>query len=210
MQWAEKSGLTLTFEHVTWKSIGVTYLLRATPAPSLVLIKWRGLKYIEQTTQWAEKSGLTLTFEHVTWKSIGIIYSLRATPAPSLVLIKWRSQKILSGQHLVYRPTDRPTDSCIKNWIRCFVPSLVENVQWYWRRRLSKICSFVQEAYRSIQETKRSIHEMNRSVQEVYRTVQEAFCTVQKANRNVHEFLWTNQPNHAPEKISLVIQNLKE
>ena len=57
----------------------------------------------------AEKSGLSLTFEHVTWKSIRIIYSLRATPAPSLVLIKWRGQKILSGQHLVYRTTYRPT-----------------------------------------------------------------------------------------------------
>ena len=38
-QWAEKSGLTLTFEHVTSKSIGIIYSLRATPEPSLVLIK---------------------------------------------------------------------------------------------------------------------------------------------------------------------------
>ena len=38
-QWAEMSGLTLTFEHVTSKSIGIIYSLRATPAPSLVLIK---------------------------------------------------------------------------------------------------------------------------------------------------------------------------
>ena len=45
-QWAEKSGLTLTFEHVTWKSIGIIYSLRATPAPSLVLIKWRGQKIL--------------------------------------------------------------------------------------------------------------------------------------------------------------------
>ena len=44
------------------------------------------------------------------WKSIGIIYSLRATPASSLVLINWRGHKILSGQHMVYRPTDWPTD----------------------------------------------------------------------------------------------------
>ena len=49
-QWAEKSCLTLTFEHVTWKSIGIIYSLRATPAPSLVLIKWRGQKDIERTT----------------------------------------------------------------------------------------------------------------------------------------------------------------
>ena len=45
-QWAEKSGLTLTFEHVTWKSRGIIFLLRATPAPSLVLIKWRGQKIL--------------------------------------------------------------------------------------------------------------------------------------------------------------------
>ena len=29
--WAQKSGLTLTFEHVTWKSIGIIYLLGVTP-----------------------------------------------------------------------------------------------------------------------------------------------------------------------------------
>ena len=44
--WVQKSGLTLTFEHVTWKSIGIIYLLVATPAPSLVLIKWRGQKIL--------------------------------------------------------------------------------------------------------------------------------------------------------------------
>ena len=85
----------------------------------------KGSKDTEWTTQWSEMSGLTLTFKHVTLKSIGIIYSLSATPAPSLVLIKWRSHrdidiKILIGQHLVYRPTDRhtdrPTDSCKTIW----------------------------------------------------------------------------------------------
>ena len=70
----------------------------------------KGSKDFVRTTHWARKSGLTLTIEHLTWKSIEIIYSLRATPAPSLVLIKWRDQKILTGQDLVYRPTDRPTD----------------------------------------------------------------------------------------------------
>ena len=33
-QWAEKSGLTLTFEQVTWKSIGIIFSLKATPASS--------------------------------------------------------------------------------------------------------------------------------------------------------------------------------
>ena len=31
-------------------------------------------------------------------------------PASRLVLINWRGQKILSGQHMVYRLTARPTD----------------------------------------------------------------------------------------------------
>ena len=66
--WAEKSGLTLTFDHVTWKSIGIIYSLRATPARSLVLIKWMGQKILSgQHTglrRVGEKSGLTLTFEH--------------------------------------------------------------------------------------------------------------------------------------------------
>ena len=38
-RWAQKSGLTMNFEHVTLKLIGVIYLLGATPAPSLILIK---------------------------------------------------------------------------------------------------------------------------------------------------------------------------
>ena len=38
------------------------------------------------------------------------VQGIGATPAPSLVLIKRRGQKILTGQHLVYRPTYRPTD----------------------------------------------------------------------------------------------------
>ena len=78
--WAQKSGLTLAFEHVTWKSTGIIYSLRATPAPSLVLIKWRGQTILrEQHT--GLKSSLTLTLDHVTWKSIAITYSLKATPA---------------------------------------------------------------------------------------------------------------------------------
>ena len=91
-------------------------LIQGNPCTKFGIDQVKRSKNIERKTQWAEKSGLTLTFEHLTWKSIGIIYLLRATPAPSLVLIKWRGQKILSGQHLVFRPIDRPTywptDSC--------------------------------------------------------------------------------------------------
>ena len=48
--WAQKSGLTLTFEQVTWKSIGIIYSLRATPASSLVLISEGVKRY------WADKT----------------------------------------------------------------------------------------------------------------------------------------------------------
>ena len=45
IQWAQKSGLTLIFQRVTWKLIGIIYLLGANPATSLVLIKRRVKKY---------------------------------------------------------------------------------------------------------------------------------------------------------------------
>ena len=109
--WAQKSGLTLTFEHVTWKSIGIIYLLGSTPAPSLVLIKWRGQKILsEQKT--GLKSGLTLTFEQVTWKSIGIIFSLRANPASSWY---WSSEGVKRYRADNTWSTDRPTDWQLQN-----------------------------------------------------------------------------------------------
>ena len=102
--WAQNSGLTLTFEQVIWKSIWIIYSLRATSAPSLVLIKRRGQKILS-----GQHSGL----RRVVWpwplNTIGTIYSLRATPAPSLVLIKWRGQKILRLGLQTDRPTYRPT-----------------------------------------------------------------------------------------------------
>ena len=79
--WVQKGGLTLTFEHVTLKSRGVIFSLRATPVPSLVLIKWRGQKILSNTV--GSKEWFDLTFEHVTWKSIGNFYLFRATSAPS-------------------------------------------------------------------------------------------------------------------------------
>ena len=74
-----KSGLTLTLEHLTSKSIGIIYLLGA----KFGIDQVKESKDIERTIQWTVKSGLTLTFEHVTCK-----YSLRATFVPSMGLIK--------------------------------------------------------------------------------------------------------------------------
>ena len=108
-QWAEKGGLTLTFEHVTWKSILIIHSLSANPAPSLVLIKWTGQKILS-----GQQSGLTLTFVHVTWKSIGIIYS---TPAPSWywsseAVKRYYTDNIWTTDRQTDIPTDQLTDSC--------------------------------------------------------------------------------------------------
>ena len=48
--WAQKSGLTLTFEHVTWKSIGCIYSLRATPCTKFGIDQVKGSKDVERTT----------------------------------------------------------------------------------------------------------------------------------------------------------------
>ena len=81
-----KSGLTLTFEHVNWKSIGIIYLLGATPAASLVLIKL------------GSKEGFDLDLWTCDLK-INRDNLLNEGNPCTKVLIKWRGQKILSGQH---------------------------------------------------------------------------------------------------------------
>ena len=64
--WARKSGLTLTFDYMTWKSIGIMYLWGETPAPSLVLIKWKGLKILS-----GQRSGL---------KRVPVVWPLNMCP----------------------------------------------------------------------------------------------------------------------------------
>ena len=45
--WPENQlGSSTQLGHVTWKSIRVIYSIRATPAPTFVLIKWRGRKIL--------------------------------------------------------------------------------------------------------------------------------------------------------------------
>ena len=87
-----------------WCKIQNYYLyvqgMSATPAPSLVLIKWRGQKILSGKHHRLRR--VVWPWNMWPWKSIKIMYLLRATPSPSLILIKWRGQKIFSGQH---RPT---------------------------------------------------------------------------------------------------------
>ena len=64
IHWAKNSGLALTFNHVTWKSVGKHLLFRGNP-----YTKSEEVKYFEQTTHCVKNIGLTLTFDRVTWKS---------------------------------------------------------------------------------------------------------------------------------------------
>ena len=66
--------LTLTFDLLTWISIGIIY------SPRTI--------YLISCTRWSKLAWpLTLTFDLLTWKSIGIIYSQRTIYLPSLKLV---------------------------------------------------------------------------------------------------------------------------
>ena len=65
-QWTQKSGLTLTFEHVTLKSDRDHLLIEGNPCTKFGIDQVKWSKDIERKTPLAEKSGLTL--EHVTLK----------------------------------------------------------------------------------------------------------------------------------------------
>ena len=64
--WARKSGMYLTFEHVTYKINRDHLLIDGNPCTKFGIDQVKGSKDIKRTTQWAEKSGLTLTIKHVT------------------------------------------------------------------------------------------------------------------------------------------------
>ena len=83
--------LTLTFDLLTWKSIGIIYLPRTIYLPSLKLL---GQSVLELSVAQGEVNWhdlwpwpLTLTFDLLTWKSIGIIYSPRTIYLPSWKLL---------------------------------------------------------------------------------------------------------------------------
>ena len=102
--------MTLAFGHVTWKSIGVIYLLGAsTLVTSLGSFQWRGQEILSGHF-FQRPEFFTLTFDHVTSKSIEVIYFLMASFVPNLATFKQSGQEILdilSGHRLVYRLTDR-------------------------------------------------------------------------------------------------------
>ena len=122
-----ESGLTLTFEHVTWKSIGIIYSLRATPAPSLVLIKWRGQKILSGQHSGLRKVGWEECFDLDLWTCDLKINRdhllIKGNPCTKFGIDQVKGSKDIEQTTLglqtdrpTYRPTNRPTyrptDSC--------------------------------------------------------------------------------------------------
>ena len=87
------SGLTLTYEHVTWKSIGIIYSLVATP--SLGLIKWYWADNIVGREEWFDLDlwtcDLKINRDHLL---------IEGDPCTKFGIDKWRGQKILSVHKL--------------------------------------------------------------------------------------------------------------
>ena len=72
----------MAFGHVTWKSIGVIYLLGAsTLVTSLGSFQWRGQEILSGHF-FQRPEFFTLTFDHVTSKSIEVIYFQMASFVP--------------------------------------------------------------------------------------------------------------------------------
>ena len=82
--------LTLTFDLLTWISIGVIYSSRTIYLPSLKLLGQSVLELsvAQGCTRWSRLAWpLTLTFDLLTWISIGVIYSSRTIYLPSVKLL---------------------------------------------------------------------------------------------------------------------------
>ena len=78
--------LTLTFDLLTWLSIGIIYSSRTMYLPSLKLVGAKRCWVIRCTRFGRLTWPLILTFDLLTWLSIGIIYSPRTMYLPSLKL----------------------------------------------------------------------------------------------------------------------------
>ena len=80
--------LTLTFDLLTWISIGVISESRTIYLPSLKLLGQSVLE-LSVCTRWSNLAWpFTLTFDLLTWRSIGVIYSSRTIYIPSLKLLR--------------------------------------------------------------------------------------------------------------------------
>ena len=103
--------MTLTFDHVTWTSIGNIHSQREYTVPSLAIFKLTGQKILSRS--FSKTSSLILTFKQVTSESIGVIYSPEAFTVPSLATLKQMGQEILNRKHFSRRPAVWPLTICM-------------------------------------------------------------------------------------------------
>ena len=81
--------LTLTFDLLTWKSIGIIYSpFTKDYLPTKFEASGAKCSWVISCRRWSKLAWpLTLTFDLLTWKSTGIIYSPRTIYLPSLKLL---------------------------------------------------------------------------------------------------------------------------
>ena len=113
-QWAQKSGLTLTFEHVTLKINRDHLLIKGNPCTKFGIDQVKGSKDIARTTQRAQKSGLTLTFEHVTLKINRDHLLIEGNPSTKFGIDQLKGSKDIERTTHGLQ-TDRPTDRQLQN-----------------------------------------------------------------------------------------------
>ena len=95
---------------MTWKSeVILFYSLQPITLPSLVIIKQRSFYNDRAVNTGKKTSNLTLTLTMWLENQEGL-FPLKTTTVSSLVTIKLQGQTLLSGQHSVSRPSNRPND----------------------------------------------------------------------------------------------------
>ena len=95
---------------MTWKSeVILFYSLQPITLPSLVIIKQRSFYNDRVVNTGMKTSNLTLTLTMWLENQEGL-FPLKTTTVSSLVTIKLQGQTLLSRQHLVSRPSNRPND----------------------------------------------------------------------------------------------------
>ena len=125
---SKTSILTLTFDHVTSKSIGVIYSLGASTVPSLATFKQRSQEILIRQHIFKPQQ-----FDLDLWPHDIKIYrghlfprGTHFTKLPSNFQTK--GSKILSGHHLVYRLTKSELTrkyQCLKNIMHCCFADVV-------------------------------------------------------------------------------------
>ena len=95
--WTKTGSLTLTFDHVTWKSIGNIYSLRASNVQTMWQLSSKKVMILSRQHLYKDQT-FDLSLQHVTWKSLGNINTLGASNVPSLAGFKQKGRKLLSRQ----------------------------------------------------------------------------------------------------------------